>query len=166
MKTQYIIVLIFLISIFAGCKPLINKMAFRPDTKNVLSTDQLPDNIKELFIETKDHIKIQSYFIPYNSSEKILIYFHGNAGNICQRLPDLIQLSNIGINVLGVGYRGYGKSKGKPSENGIYIDGETALNFAIQKLGFSEKNIIIMGRSIGTTVATHISQNKNIAVRG
>lgn len=160
MKKSTIIVPAFL-SIFAfhGCEPLVNIMAFHPDTRDVLSTDQLPLNVQEIFIVTQDQIEIQSYFIPDRSSDKILIYFHGNAGNIGHRLPDLMQISSFGISVLGIGYRGYGKSQGKPSEKGLYIDGKAALDYAVQELGFPLHNIIIMGRSIGTTVAIHISQN-------
>ncbi len=161
-KAALIIIAFLTILIFPGCKPVVNKLAFYPDTKNVLSTDQLPANVQEVFIETEDHIKIQSYFIPNKSSEKILIYFHGNAGNICHRLSDLMQISSFGINVLGVGYRGYGKSQGKPSENGIYLDGKAALNYATQKLCFPTGNIIILGRSIGTAVAINTSQKTNI----
>lgn len=161
-KLALILISFFSIVILHGCKLLVNKMTFHPDNANVLSTDQLPSNVQEIFIETEDQVKIQSYFIPNKSSEKILIYFHGNAGNICHRLPDLMQISNFGINVLGISYRGYGKSQGKPSEKGIYIDGEATLNYAIQRLDFSINNITLLGRSIGTTVAINTSQNLNI----
>lgn len=161
-KTALILIAFLSILIFHGCKPLVNKMAFHPDNKNVLSTDQLPSNVQELFIETEDKIKIQSYFIPNESSDKILIYFHGNAGNICSRLPDLMQINRFGINVLGVSYRGYGKSQGKPNEKGIYLDGKATLNYATQRLGFPINNITILGRSIGTTVAINTCQNLNI----
>lgn len=163
MKKLALILIAFLsILILHGCKPVVNKMAFHPDNENVLSTDQLPSNVQEIFIETEDQVKIQSYFIPNKSSDKILIYFHGNAGNICHRLPDLMQISSFGINVLGISYRGYGKSQGKPSEKGIYIDGKATLNYATQRLGFSINNVTLLGRSIGTTVAINTSQNLNI----
>ncbi|MCP4682043.1 MAG: alpha/beta hydrolase [Desulfobacterales bacterium] len=163
MKKLVLILIAFVnILILHGCEPVVNKMAFHPDNQNVLSIDQLPSNFQEIFIETEDQVKIQGYFIANKSSNKILIYFHGNAGNICHRLPDLMQISSFGINVLGVSYRGYGKSRGKPSEKGIYIDGKAALNYSTRKLGFSLNNVIILGRSIGTAVAIHISQNLNI----
>ncbi len=145
-----------------GCEPVVNMMAFHPDNIDVLSTDRLPPPVQEIFISTQDQIDIQGYFIPNRSSDRILIYFHGNGGNIGHRLPDLIRISSFGINVLGVGYRGYGKSQGKPSERGIYMDGKAALDHVTDKLDFPLHNIIIMGRSIGTTVAIHISQNLDI----
>ncbi len=142
-----------------GCKPVINAIAFHPDTKNVIPVDKLPQNVQEVFINTTDNIKIQSYFIPNKTSEKLIIYFHGNAGNIGHRLYDLKQLNSFSYNVLGVGYRGYGKSQGKPSEAGIYIDGKSALKYATDSLGFKLNNIYVFGRSIGTTVAINTSQN-------
>ena len=143
----------------SGCKTIINQMAFHPDTKNVIPSNKLPSNIKELFIQTEDNLKIHSYFIPNKSSGKILIYFHGNAGNICHRLPDLLKINESGVNVLGVSYRGYGKSDGDPDEAGIYMDGQAALEYVRSELGFPIKNVYILGRSIGTTVAINTSQN-------
>jgi uncharacterized protein len=160
-----ILILMAIINILmmTGCKSIVNKMAFHPDTTTVISSDKLPENVEELYIDTIDNIKIQSYWIPNKSSDKILIYFHGNAGNISQRLPDLMQLSSFGVNVLGVGYRGYGNSQGKPSEQGIYIDGKSALNYVMEKLDFQVENIFILGRSIGAAVAIKTVQNMNIS---
>lgn len=153
------------ISIFVllGCQTVVNKMAFHPDTKNVIPTNKLPENVKEIFIKTEDKIEIQTYFIPNKSSNKIVIYYHGNAGNIGHRLSDLMQISRFGVNVLGVGYRGYGKSQGSPTEEGIYIDGKSALKYATNELGFTLEQVYIFGRSIGTTVAINTAQRKNIA---
>ena len=142
-----------------GCKTIINEMAFHPDTRNVIPAKRLPPNVKELFIETGDSIRIHSYFIPSKASGKVLIYFHGNAGNIAHRLPDLLKINESGVNVLGVSYRGYGKSEGKPDEDGIYMDGRAALEYARGELGFPIENIYILGRSIGTTVAINTSQD-------
>jgi fermentation-respiration switch protein FrsA (DUF1100 family) len=146
-----------------ACEPVVNGFAFHPDTENVIPANQLPGGVQEIFIETGDQFLIQSYYIPSKRSGKLMIYFHGNAGNIGHRLPDLVTLNRLGLNVLGVSYRGYGKSQGKPSENGIYMDGDAAFAHAIGALGFQIENIFILGRSIGTTVAIHVAQKKNIA---
>jgi len=145
-----------------GCKFIINQMAFYPDKTNVLSKKSLPPDIKEFFVDTEDHIKVQGLYLPLANSNKVLIYFHGNAGNIYDRIPDLIQLQKSGVNVIGSGYRGYGKSEGSPSEEGIYRDANAIFKYATEELGFSENNIIIFGRSIGTAAALNISSNRNI----
>jgi uncharacterized protein len=162
-KFIIIVMLVNCLIALAGCSNIVNQFAFYPDTKNIIPVEQLPAGIEEIFITTGDHVKLQAYYAANKGSEKILIFFHGNAGNICHRLPDIGNLKNCGISVLGISYRGYGKSSGKPSEKGIYTDGAAALDYAVQTLGYSLDNIIIFGRSIGTTVAVHISQDKDIA---
>ena len=146
-----------------GCTSIINKMAFHPNTTTgLLSTNQLPSGVVEKEIPTSDGLKLSSLYIKNTSSTDLVIYFHGNAGNIYSRLPDLKVLSSLGVNVLGVSYRGYGKSPGSPSEKGVYLDGKAALQFARSTLGFSDKHIFIMGRSIGTTVAINTAINQHI----
>jgi len=162
-KSIIIFMLVNCLITLAGCSNVVNQFAFYPDTKNIIPVEQLPAGVEEVFITTGDHVKLQAYYAANKGSEKILIFFHGNAGNICHRLHDIENLKNCGISVLGISYRGYGKSSGKPSEKGIYTDGAAALDYAIQTLGYSLNNIIIFGRSIGTTVAVHISQDKDIA---
>jgi fermentation-respiration switch protein FrsA (DUF1100 family) len=160
MKTLKFIISILVPLLFLfGCKGIVNQMAFHPDTRNVIPSNRLSPNVKELFIETEDSLKIHTYFIPSKLSRKVLIYFHGNAGNIGHRLPDLLKINESGVNVFGVSYRGYGKSEGKPDEAGIYMDGRAALEYVSGELGFSIENVYILGRSIGTTVAINTSQN-------
>jgi uncharacterized protein len=160
-QIKYLLCILVIASI--GCKTVVNKLAFHPDTTNTILPEQLPENVQEIYITTEDGLKIQSYLIPDKSSKKIVVYYHGNAGNISHRLSDLSQIRQFGINVLGVGYRGYGKSNGSPSEEGIYLDGKSALEYATNDLGFNMENVYIFGRSIGTTVAVNTAQNKSIA---
>jgi len=165
MKQTFIntVMLLNCLIIMAGCSNIVNQFAFYPDTKNIIPVEQLPAGVEEVFITTGDDVMLQAYYAASKGSGKILIFFHGNAGNISHRIHDIGNLKNCGISVLGVSYRGYGKSSGKPSEKGIYTDGAAALDYAIQTLGYSLDNIIIFGRSIGTTVAVHLAQDKDIA---
>lgn len=164
-KIKNLITFLMFISIIpiSGCEFIINKLAFFPNTRDTLSVEQLPSGVEEKFISTADRVKLQCYLIRHKHSNRILIYFHGNAGNITHRIPDLLSLHGLGLNVLGVGYRGYGKSNGKPSEQGIYSDGDAAVKYARHELGFKESQIILLGRSIGSTVATHTAQYRKIA---
>lgn len=147
---------------FTGCDPIINIMAFHPDSSDVIAVEHLPKSVKEVFLETEDNLKLQSYYLPDKQSDLILIYFHGNAGNIGHRIYDLMKINSLGMNVLGISYRGYGKSEGKPDEAGIYIDGKTAVLYSNKTLGFPMSKIYILGRSIGTTVAVNSAQNIDI----
>jgi hypothetical protein len=149
--------------VLTGCSSLVNQFAFYPDTRNIIPAEKLPQGVEEIFITTGDNIRLQAYYLKNPLSDRVLIFFHGNAGNVCHRISDIINLKNCGINVLAISYRGYGKSSGTPSEKGIYSDGAAALDYAMQTLGYSVENTIIFGRSIGSTVAVHISQHKDIA---
>lgn len=146
-----------------NCRFLINKMAFFPDRFDVPSADHLPAGVEQIHIPTRDGQRLQCYWIPYKGGRRVLIYFHGNAGNIGHRLPDLMTLAQMNLNVLGVGYRGYGSSTGKPSEAGIYMDGRTALDYVMHEKGFDPDRIYVMGRSIGSTVAVDIAQHQLLA---
>ena len=162
MKSTISVTIMILSTFFmSGCNSLINKMTFYPD-RDVLPAEQLPADVQEVYFETGDGIKIQAYYLKKPSSRKILIYFHGNAGNISHRLTDLVKIHSFNINVLGISYRGYGKSQGKPSEDGIYMDGNAALEYVTNVLGYDPGSVVVLGRSIGATVAIHISQNINL----
>lgn len=162
-RQRWTFALLFSFILFSGCDAIINMMAFHPDSQSRISADRLPTGVEEIFLRTADHLNIQSYYLRNKSSDKLLIYFHGNAGNIGHRIYDLMKIRALGINVLGVSYRGYGRSEGKPSEKGIYIDGKAALGFSQKELGFPIERIFILGRSIGTTVAIHSAMNLNAA---
>ena len=91
-----------------------------------------------------------------------LIYFHGNAGSLENRIHKLNHFENMNINFLIIAWRGFSGNDGKPSEQGLYEDGKSAIDWLKQK-GVPEKNIILYGESLGTGVATQLAQNKKFA---
>jgi fermentation-respiration switch protein FrsA (DUF1100 family) len=161
MKKKLLLLIVF--CLFTNCSFIVSKASLFPDKSDIIDDTSLDSTIQPVKIYTRDNKSLHCYYLPEPRSNKILIYFHGNAGNIDQRIPELEQFRNLGVNVLGVGYRGYGKSTGRPSEKGIYKDGYVALRFAQDSLKFPMENIIVCGRSIGTTVAVEIAQHKNLA---
>ena len=148
--------------ILCGCDSVVNHVVFHPDNVNIVPADQLPDGIEEFAVTTGDGVKMQGLYLPLAESEKVLIYFHGNAGNIYHRIPGLLQLRKSGVSVVGASYRGYGNSEGTPGESGIYQDGDAVYRYVTEELGYPKNNVIILGRSIGTTVALHLAQQHEI----
>ena len=144
-----------------GCQPVLNFFAFHPDRQFLLQESQLPQGIKEVQFSSLDGETLFGLFLPDSASKHLLLYFQGNAGNIYHRIEDLQTLNEMGMNVLGLSYRGYGKSTGSPSEKGIYQDGKAALNYAQNELGFKFSNIILFGRSIGSAVAVELAQKND-----
>jgi fermentation-respiration switch protein FrsA (DUF1100 family) len=160
-KIKYFLYVFLMLLI--GCESIVNRMAFFPTVTSSRVSEKIPAGVKEVYITTEDNELLQCFFVANKSSKKLVIYFHGNAGNIYERLPELIGLSKAGANILGVGYRGYGKSSGKPSEKGIYKDGLASLKYVLETLGYPPDKTFICGRSIGTATAVHISAKRKLA---
>ncbi len=146
-----------------ACNPLVNSFAFHPDDTYVVPTDALPAETREVYFDTEDGVHIQALHLRNPSSETITIFFHGNAGNIFHRLADFQRLRKLGTSVLAVSYRGYAKSEGSPSEAGIYSDAKAAFKYVTGPLGYPPSRIFVLGRSIGSTAAADLAQDKAIA---
>ena len=156
---QFIFVLFVLYAavLFIGCG-FQRKFIFFPGKLERDYAFDLKDSCTELFLPTPDGAEINALFYR-TPSDKAILYLHGNAGDLSswQQVHHVIQQAT-GYNFLIIDYRGYGKSKGRISEDGLYIDAQTAYDYLL-KQGFKKENIVIYGRSIGTGVATHLAAN-------
>ncbi len=112
---------------------------------------------EDLILTTSDGIEINAWWIPNPNARATLLFLHGNAGNISHRLDSINIFYQLGLSVLIIDYRGYGKSTGKPSEQGTYIDAETAWHYLINEKKINSDKIIIFGRSLGGAVATWLA---------
>ena len=151
----YLIVLIFLFFFQRN-------LMYHPDENNY-SGDNLEVNIEKVTIKTTDNINLLGWFHNKNlKSYKTIVYFHGNAGTLENRIHKLNHFKDMDVNFLIIAWRGFSGNKGKPSEEGLYTDGASAINWLKEK-GLNEEDIIIYGESLGTGIATEITQNKNFA---
>lgn len=113
---------------------------------------------RELFLTTEDGETINALFFR-GSGSRVILYFHGNAGDLSGWQFVAEDFTELGYNVLIIDYRGYGKSTGKLSEKGLYRDADAAYSWLLDN-GFSPENIVIYGRSIGTGVAVDLGSRK------
>jgi uncharacterized protein len=116
-------------------------------------------SVNDVFIDTADEETIHGWFYNNPSSDNLLIYFHGNGGNITHRFSWACTLAHLPTNVLIIDYRGYGKSTGAPDEEGLYRDAEATLRYA-KGQGFSSENITLLGESLGGGVATYLASKE------
>ncbi len=86
-----------------------------------------------------------------------VLFFHGNGGNLTDRIEKLVLLSSLGLDVFIIDYRGYGRSEGRPDEAGIYKDGYAAYKYLVDKRKLSADKIIIFGESLGGAVALAVA---------
>ena len=148
------------LGIFSG---LVNFFAFHPHPGNQVDPHLVDPTIQEVFFDSSDGVKLQAFFVPRAASDRVVLFLHGNAGNASHRLEDAVRLANLGTNVFLLSYRGYGKSEGSPSEQGVYTDGRSALTYLQLELGFTVDRTVILGRSIGSAVAVEIAQDIPVA---
>ena len=131
--------------------------------ENNYSGDKISVDIQKVKIPTSDNIELLGWYHEKNLKDhKTLVYFHGNAGSLENRIHKLNHFKDMNINFLIIAWRGFSGNNGKPTEEGLYIDGKSAIDWLIKK-GVDEKNLILYGESLGTGVATHLAQNKNYA---
>ena len=161
MKILFIIFIIYLLIsliLFFSQRSLL----YHPSENNY-SEDNLTVSIDKIKIITKDNIELLGWHHKKDSKNyKTILFLHGNAGSLENRIHKINHFENMNINFLIIAWRGFSGNKGKPTEKGLYEDANSAINW-LEKEGVIKKNIIIYGESLGTGVATEIAQNNNFA---
>ena len=123
--------------------------------------DATPANIglpyEDTRIATADGESLHGWYIPAEAARGVLLFFHGNAGNISHRLESIAIFNRLGLDVLIVDYRGYGQSSGRPTERGTYRDARAAWNYLQVERGVPPDRIVVFGRSLGGAVGAWLA---------
>ncbi|WP_111641771.1 alpha/beta hydrolase [Marinimicrobium alkaliphilum] len=117
---------------------------------------------EDVRLETEDGERLHAWYLPAPSARGTLLFFHGNAGNISHRLDSLQIFHDLALNVLIVDYRGYGESSGRPSERGLYRDGQAAFDYLLSERDEAPERLIFFGRSLGAAVAAETARGQPI----
>ena len=166
-KKMYILFLVILVSLvyfFASLGLYIfqRDLLYHP-TENNYDGDKLTVNIQEVKIVTDDNIDLLAWYHNKDINKfKTILFLHGNAGSLENRIHKINHFEDMNINFLLLSWRGFSGNKGKPTEKGLYQDARSAVKWLV-KQGVIEENIIIYGESLGTGITTEIAQNKNFA---
>jgi uncharacterized protein len=128
-----------------------------PHSEIVSTPEVISLDYEDLTLITSDGIEINAWWIPHQNARATVLFLHGNAGNISHRLDSINIFHQLGLSVLIIDYRGYGKSTGKPTEEGTYIDAETAWHYLTNEKKIKGDEIIIFGRSLGGAVASWLA---------
>lgn len=116
---------------------------------------------EDVTLLTKDRIHVSGWYVPANHERAVILFCHGNAGNISHRLDSIKMFNSLGLSVLIYDYRGYGRSGGKPSEKGTYRDSEAAWDYLVNEKKYSPEAIILFGRSLGGAIAVETAFKKD-----
>jgi uncharacterized protein len=115
-------------------------------------------NIEEATFQTPDGLRLNGWFAEAKQPRAVVLFAEGNAGNLTSRrwVLDLFR-NQLGTSVLIFDYRGYGKSEGSPTEAGILTDARAARRWLAQRAGVAEKDIVLVGESLGGGVAVDLA---------
>tara|TARA_B100001250_G_scaffold410123_1_gene435920 strand:+ start:1173 stop:2009 length:837 start_codon:yes stop_codon:yes gene_type:complete len=137
-------------------------LLYHPNENNY-ANDQLIVPIEKILIKTKDNINLKAWYYKKNlNNYKTILFLHGNAGSLKNRIHKINHFKDIKINFLLLSWRGFSGNKGKPNEKGLYEDARSAVRW-LNDQGIENKDIIIYGESLGTGIASEIAQNKKFA---
>lgn len=112
---------------------------------------------EDVALKTSDNIQLHGWFVPVENSKKVVLFFHGNGGNISHRGESIMIFNQLGLNVFIIDYRGYGLSEGEITEQGLYNDAMSAWQYLTQQRGYKKSDVIVFGRSLGGAVATQLA---------
>ncbi len=160
---------VVLLAIVAGCafvfvtiRVVENRLIYFPPRypEGFPSPQTYEGEIEDVWLQTADGVRINAFYRPSPASKQALLWFHGNAENIGYDLPHLRLLAKIGVNILAVDYRGYGRSEGSPDEAGVYHDADAAYEYLLNQRHFRAQDIIIYGHSLGGAVAVNLASRR------
>ncbi len=114
---------------------------------------------EDVAVRTSDGETLAAWWVPVAAPRGVVLLFHGNAGNISHRIDYLAMFHRLGYATLIADYRGYGKSTGRPSEEGTYRDAEACWSWLMDR-SVRPRDIVVFGESLGGGVATWIAQER------
>lgn len=114
--------------------------------------------IEDAHFTAADGTKLHGWYVPHENPTAVILFCHGNAGNVTHRIDAIRALHNhVGASVLVFDYRGYGRSEGKPDEPGVLADARAARAWLAERAGVAPERIVLMGESLGGAVAVDLA---------
>jgi fermentation-respiration switch protein FrsA (DUF1100 family) len=157
-------VLVVMLASLSGCShystlaPLERKLIFRPAPYPQGNWEPGGTVFEDAWFAAADGTRLHGWFASCDRPRAVVLFAHGNAGNITSRGMSVEMLRRRHrVTVMAFDYRGFGRSEGKPTEEGILQDARAARKWLAKRTGVAERDIIIMGRSLGGAVAVDLA---------
>ena len=151
-----IVAIVALAAIVRGIEP---GFAFFPEAGESTTPAALGVPFDASTIQTADGERLRGWALPHPTPRALVVYFHGNGGNLSVWTPILVGVQRQGYAVRAIDYRGYGASTGQPSERGLYRDVDAAIEWA-RTSAPRDVPIVYWGRSLGTAMAAYAATRR------
>jgi uncharacterized protein len=134
---------------------LLNSLLYFP-ARELLSVPAV--GFADVTFESDDGERLHGWWVPAAAEPLAhVLFLHGNAGNVGDRVPHLELLAGAGLDVLAFDYRGYGRSSGRASEEGTYRDARAARTALLERPGVDPERVFYLGESLGAAVAIELA---------
>ena len=140
----------------SACAALEQMFLYFPARELVTTPATMRLEYEDVFFSAADGTQLHGWYLPGDPGKPLVVFCHGNAGNISHRVANLRLLRQLGLAVFIISYRGYGRSEGTPSEEGTYSDMRGALSW-LKDRGWTVERMIYFGRSVGAGVALQLA---------
>jgi fermentation-respiration switch protein FrsA (DUF1100 family) len=138
-----------------------NSLVYRPTLATQHWQEKPTSEIQDVELTSADGTSIHAWWLPCPGADEALLYLHGNAGNLSHRGRAIVELREwLGVSVLIIDYPGYGKSSGRPTEQGCYDAGEAAYAWLVDQRKIAPEKILLYGGSLGGGIAVDLASRK------
>lgn len=134
-----------------------SRLIYFPVREIVVTPNQIGLSYEEVSFKTQEKVKLSGWYIPASPSRGVILFCHGNAGNISHCIESIEIFHSLGFSTFIFDYRGYGLSNGRPSEQGTYRDTKAAMDYLVREKELTPSEIIIFGQSLGGAVAVWLA---------
>lgn len=158
---RLLFVLVLLGALYAGLVIFEDRFIYFPTEEITATPADAGLEFEEVYFDTDDGLSLHGWWIPGRTGDATLLWFHGNGGNLSDRVGILELLhAELDVGVFIFDYRGYGRSEGSPSERGLYTDARAALEAATASSGAEARDIVLYGQSLGAAVAVELATER------
>jgi fermentation-respiration switch protein FrsA (DUF1100 family) len=127
----------------------------------------LDPGVEDVWLTTEDGTRINGWYAECKDPRAVVLYAHGNGGSIADLRPILrVFHDQLRCSLLLFDYRGYGRSSGSPSEQGLYEDARTARAWLANRAGIALNDVVLAGHSLGGAVMVDLAANAKVIPRG
>ncbi len=156
-----ILVMVAVTVLFSGCQGLF----FYPSAEHYWDPADAGLVYQDVFFEAPDGTRLHGWFLPARTEEPLgsVFFVHGNAQNVSTHVTAVWWLPREGFNVFMFDYRGFGRSQGRPTFDGVHLDTEAAMETATTMADIDPERLIVFGQSLGASVAiTTVARRKDM----
>jgi len=147
--------IVFMVALKMTVVLLEPRLTFFPIRGNETDPNEMGISVKEIPIQTMDEETVHTWLLEHSEPKVDVLFFHGNGGNLSLWKEFMLNLHRHSLTVFALDYRGYGKSTGSPTEEGLYQDAEAFLRHYWNKIHEPDRKVVYWGRSLGSAIAAY-----------